>query len=185
MQYLILIDVPREVREKVYKFRTEFDVLETKLEPHITILRPFEIDEKKEKNLIKEIQTIKLKYFPLGIKGFDSFEMDSNVLFLKVIVNEDLRRLYSKLKKAVEKHAKTIFGVAGKGNFDSVDDFIPHVTIAKKITDAKLKNIKKKLEGIKFESESTATSFLLYKKKKSGHWEEVHRVDLINPEKNK
>lgn len=90
---------------------------------HITLHRPFEWKEEKEKLLIEKLKSFEFKKsFSLEIKDFSFFE--PRVIYVDVLPNETLNELHTQLTSFAKRELKL---------FNEAEDwrgFHPHVTVA-------------------------------------------------------
>ncbi len=96
----------------------------SKSKPHIT-LAEFEMDSEYQDILVKVFnQLSSIKKFQLNIYGFDIFENNANVLFLKIPMTEDIKLIHKNIKilwiRDLHRKESTI-----------TIPSVPHMTIAK------------------------------------------------------
>ena len=150
--------------------------------PHFTIGAGVRVEDKKLNSLykdikenLKEIKQFKIKIKDYGfmnnwmsgkLKGFTGY-----VVYLNVIKNKELNKLFNILKKNVTDKREIFYGPISKYN--------PHITIAFKDLCCKgfLKS-KKFLKNKKFENELTINHIALAKENPDGKWSEYKRFKL-------
>ncbi|MFH4965404.1 2'-5' RNA ligase family protein [Gaetbulibacter sp. M235] len=96
----------------------------SKSKPHIT-LAVFEMDSKYQDILVNVFnQLSSIKKFQLETKGFDIFENNANVLFIKIPLTEDIKLIHKNIKilwiRDLHRKERTII----------IPD-VPHMTISK------------------------------------------------------
>lgn len=140
--------------------------------PHITLHMPFRIKQKKESELVTQLNKTfqNREAFNMRLSGFGHF--DERVLFINVFKTQALQDLTTDLKNAM-KRSFNIFNADYKSR-----GFNPHLTIA-------FRDLKKKafneaweeLQSTKFEEEAEVAGFSLLKHDGS-KWEECQKVNF-------
>ena len=92
-----------ENQSKIEAVRSRFDFLYGLVEPHITLIFPFETD--KELNVLKEEVNLRLqgtKKFKLKMQGFEAVDCFGYYMFLKVVDGNDaIESLHYKLHEGL------------------------------------------------------------------------------------
>lgn len=90
---------------------------------HITLHRPFEWKEEKEKNLIEKLHEFKAAPgFEIQLEGFAAFE--PRVIYINVLPSDELNELYARLKQFAKRELKLF------NESDDLRGFHPHITVA-------------------------------------------------------
>lgn len=123
--YFAALIPPTEIREEVLRLKLEikekFDAAHAlKLPAHLTILRPFWLEIKKENDVFHKLHTAASTQtpFPVQLKDFDHF--GQRVLYIKVVEHEPVKQVYNNFSGSL----KTLFSNA------SASSIHPHVTLA-------------------------------------------------------
>ena len=127
--YFIAILPPEELSEQIDDIRKEcaerFQV-KAGLKPpvHITLYRPFHLEQELENHLIKSLSTVTYSHSPFEqqLENFDSF--NAHTLYIRAIKNPKLAALQKNITSVILRHKLDVREV--KGN----TLFTPHVTIA-------------------------------------------------------
>jgi 2'-5' RNA ligase len=158
--FFVALVLPEELILRVQAVKQEFsDRFGTRhglhTIPHITIIPPFPADEAGIAGLIPKLAEIALEQSPFEVMldGFDRFGKD--VLFVRVIPNPSLEKLFNAFQAANEREARK---------------FHPHVTIAHRdVTAAMLAAAWGDFEKRPFKGAYTAASISLLKLE-DGRW---------------
>jgi len=126
--YLLAIIPPHDLSREIHEIRLhcseKFGVLKALKPPvHISIYRPFRLDEDFEINFIRMIQyaLAEQESFVQDIKNYEAF--DTHAIVLRALLNPGILKLYNiisaiMIEKGIDKHPSDIF------------PFRPHLTIA-------------------------------------------------------
>ena len=111
-----------------------------KVVPHISLAGP--LYTKDQKKLVKEFQNIIKKYDCVSFKldGFDKFERENKVIFVKIKPSKELLKLRNEIVKKLKKFCDM-------NEHDYEKDYSPHATIAFKDIDRKFNQIWNYLES--------------------------------------
>ncbi len=125
--FFIAVVPPIDVRENVTKLKNELSVRfnsnhALRSPPHITLHMPFRLTEKKYELMVSLIgQTLSgQEPFPVNLRDFDFFE--PRVVFVNVLKNDGLDRLFSIISNTMRK--VFVFNASYKRS-----NFHPHMTI--------------------------------------------------------
>lgn len=134
MRYCIVYLAEGEI-EKYFKEITsllsqKFNIrnLSERIPPHITLKYPFEYEEEKLGEIEKNIENAIAGMKPIDfiVEGFSKFINDSKTIFLKVAKRDDLISLI--------KDCKSKLGSYGEDKVFDVDNFEPHISIARNLS---------------------------------------------------
>ncbi len=115
--YFIAVVPHKELRQKATVFSKDFAERFNSIKsfenfPHITILRPFNVDEKQEELLTEKFSGLNLKSssFKVFLKNFGCFSNGKNpVIFIKPESSTELQSLYDEVQENFEFHPKAQF----------------------------------------------------------------------------
>lgn len=157
-KYLMLLRVPQELVEFVDKVSKEFNFKKSRLAPHITLVPPFKTSwsDQKLKTQLKNIETMSFKQ---NVSGIDFFEKRNKVIYVDVEVNDYLMKLYLSVRNLLEPVSHFAFGK--KKLFR--DSYVPHITIAKRLSQQVFLKAKSKLLTRDVAMSWKVDSFWLYK----------------------
>jgi 2'-5' RNA ligase len=177
-KYFLALVIPEPFFEKIEGVKQEL-FLEQGLKgalrspAHITLHRPFEWKEEKEKALIERLNNFKFSNeLNIQLNNFSFFE--PRVIYVDVVLSEALLKLHHNLKN----FAKTEFKL-----FNEVNDlrgFHPHVTVASRdLKKPKFYELAAEFKTKKLSGNFKCDSFSLLKLEKK--WEVLHTFNFINP----
>lgn len=168
MQYLILVETPEEVRKHVVELRKEYGFRERVLDAHITIVPPF-ISPWPENQLIQKISEIPFTPFKLSADGFDFFQGRNCVIFLNLVHNQYLEKLYLNCRDILEKEAWKAYGrpeLFGK-------TFSPHIMVEKRMRREEFVKVWPKLKKEQFKFSWMVKEFWMYSCDDDGQWKRL------------
>lgn len=174
MSYLLLLKVPEKVCDYVAQLQDRFDFKKRFLEPHITLVPPFKLrGDLNEKLLLSELEKVGFNPFKQVIDGIDFFEGKNNVIFLDVVMNNYLMKLYLSIRNILEPVSQRAYG---KGPlFRST--YKPHITVAKRLSDQKFLKAKSELLDENFDVAWRVRSFWIYNFSKNNKWKPMHKFE--------
>ena len=148
--YFIAVVPQEKLAEKAKQFSKDFadrfnSVKSYKNFPHITVIKPFNLDDSHEIFLVENFSEMKIKSpsFDLKLKGFGCFANRTNpVIFIKPENTADLQKLYDEVHPQM--------------NFHPISEFHPHLTVAYR--DLTFDNYKKAWE--EYQTKTFEDSFL-------------------------
>ncbi len=163
-KYLLAIIPPQSVSDFVDSYRRRYD--ENSLNfivPHITVYPPFYSSES-EPELINKLNNTFNKNIPfrISLDSVDFFTGKNNVAFFK----PDLEST-DKIKNLLIKTKSDLSDIITNAYPDypaNSEQFIPHCTIAEKIPNAKLPNIRRDLESLSVNQSFNVNSIFLLRK---------------------
>ncbi len=130
------------------------------LPPHITLKEPFEADEEQiENEIIPELKQVARKTTPFSIhiQKVSSFTPVTNTIYLKVEPNEEIQALNERLHNEKLPDNKQY-------------SFVPHITIAQKLSDEEYSDVYGTLSMLKFNIEDKIDRFQLLYQLENGAW---------------
>ena len=170
--YFVAVVPHEELRLKARMFSKDFaerfDSVKSYINfPHITIIKPFEFQEIKEKYLIEKFSSMELKSSPFEVflDGYGSFKNTKNpTIYLKPKNAEEITRLYEEVQQQLP--------------FYPVTTFHPHLGVAYR--DLTLENFQK--AWTEYESKFFEDSFIVDKvclyKHFEGKWHLIKTKNL-------
>jgi len=171
-KYFLAIVIPDPVFNEVENLKQEFFEkygLKGGLRSpaHITLHRPFEWKEEKENILTEKLGDFRFeKSFDIELRDFAFFS--PRVIYVNVIQNEILLRLYNELKRFAQTELKLLNEV------NDLRGFHPHVTIANRdLKPALFHELQKEFAVRKFHAQFKGEDFVLLKLEKT--WQELKR----------
>ena len=127
-----------EMKRMIYDINRRFCLKHTKKRrpiPHVTIVAPFYTN--KQKQLVSDFNNI-CKRHPLikfKINGFDCFN-NSKVVYINIKASKELIQFRRELVKKIK-------GYSTLKDYDSIDNYQPHATLAMKLNNSQFDKIKK------------------------------------------
>ena len=186
--FSIIIYLDKKLNQKIRDIQRElFNMTGSRAclnlwKPHFTIGAGIRVEDKKLNSLYKEIKenlngikSFKVKIKDYGfmdnwmsgkLKGFTKY-----VVYLGVIKNKKLQKLFNLLKKNVT-NKREIF-------YEPISKYNPHITLAfKDLNYKEFLKAKRFLKNKKFEDELTINHIALAKENPNGSWTEYKRFKL-------
>ena len=159
MKYGVAIFPSKNLQDKANSFRKRYDPHYSLLPPHITLKEAFDIDEDKVDELVSKIRKIAEKNVPVTIKvdRVSSFHPVNNVIYLKVEHNESIDSLHTDLHKEELENNQQY-------------NFVPHITIAQKLSDQEFSDVLESLKMKDFHHEEKVDRFQLLYQLENGSW---------------
>ncbi|ABS21277.1 YjcG family protein [Bacillus cytotoxicus] len=152
MKLGIVIFPSKMIQDKANGLRKRYDPHYALVPPHITLKAPFEAPEEQLETIVKELRTIanKTNPFTLHVGKVGSFAPVNNVIYFKVEKTPELTFLNEEMHKGFLTQEREYA-------------FVPHLTIAQKLSDAEHADILGRLRMKDFYYEQTIDRFhLLY-----------------------
>lgn len=152
MKYGIAIFPSKEIQDLANSYRKRYDPKYALIPPHITLKEAFEADTEKIKELVTELKHIanETKPFKININKVSTFAPVTNTIYLKIEPIQELNDLFQKMH-------------SGKFPQESEHSFVPHITIAQKLSDGEYSDVRSNLQLKKVEFEDYVDRFqLLY-----------------------
>ena len=153
MKYGVAAFPSKQLQDIANSYSKRYDPHYELITPHITLKEPFEADGTEIKKVAEEMAKIakRQKPFKLHATRVSSFSPVTNTLYFKVEPNQDLLALHEDLHS-------DFFG--GMPHYS----FVPHITIAQKLSDSEHSDIFGQLKMAGIDHEETIDRFhLLYK----------------------
>lgn len=159
MKYRISIFPSKEIQDAANAYRKRYDPNYVLIPPHITLKAPFEIKEYNIEELILELKKIakEMSPFDISIQKVSTFAPVTNTIYFKVEPREELNWLFQKMH-------------SGKFPEESEYAFVPHITIAQKLSDSEYSDVYAILQMTEVNYEDTVDRFQLLYQLENGVW---------------
>ncbi|TFJ93631.1 YjcG family protein [Lentibacillus salicampi] len=124
MKYGIVIFPSKPIQDEINAYRKRYDSHYALIPPHITLKEAFEVDDAKISELITELKHIanETEPFNVSINQVSTFAPVTNTIYLKVNQHQQLTDLAEKMQ-------------TGKFPENQTYSFVPHITIAQKLSE--------------------------------------------------
>ncbi|ASK60740.1 hypothetical protein CFK37_00210 [Virgibacillus phasianinus] len=159
MKYGIVIFPSKPVQDKANSYRKRYDPHYALIPPHITVKEAFEASDDEIHQLIPELRAIANNTEPLAINinKVSTFAPVTNTIYMKVEASQELVNLYEKLQS---------------GNFpvNKEFNFVPHITIAQKLSDQEYADVYGSLTMKDMQLEDKIDRFQLLYQLENGSW---------------
>ncbi|WP_242142358.1 MULTISPECIES: YjcG family protein [unclassified Bacillus cereus group] len=171
MKLGIVIFPSKMIQDKANGLRKRYDPHYALVPPHITLKAPFEAPEEQLETIVKELRTIanKTNPFILHVGKVGSFAPVNNVIYFKVEKTPELTFLNEEMHKGFLTQEREYA-------------FVPHLTIAQKLSDAEHADILGRLRMKDFYYEQTIDRFHLLYQLENETWN-VHETFHLGKEK--
>lgn len=160
MKYGIAIFPSKKVQDEANSYRKRYDPHYALIPPHITMKEAFDADENEiESKIIPELKEIakNTEPFSFGVYKVSSFSPVTNTIYLKVEPSDEIFALNDKLHSGQ---------MPGEKDFS----FVPHITIAQKLSDEEFSDVFGSLTMLKFDLQDQVDRFQLLYQLENGAW---------------
>lgn len=159
MKYGVVLFPSKKLQDIANSYRKRYDPNYALIPPHLTLRTPFELTDLEAAEVVSTLREYAKNASPitLRIKKFSSFAPVNNVIYMKVEPNEELMTLNEKLYTDP---------LAGKPEYA----FVPHVTVAQKLSDDEHSDVLGTLKLRKIDHEETVDRFHLLYQLENGSW---------------
>lgn len=166
IEYAIVVYLPKELDDIVIPFREKYDPDYNLIASHITVVFPFEtkhpLDELSD--VIKE-EVKRIKPFEIELESIGDFYPNAPIIYWVVKDNKTINELYYNL------YSKLNLPIPFK-------KYIPHVTIAKEISDHRVETVKDAIVSYLPNEKFFATSIDLITPLVSDRWASVRTFNI-------
>ncbi|WHY74246.1 2'-5' RNA ligase family protein [Fictibacillus enclensis] len=160
MNYGIAIFPSTDLKDKINSYRKRYDPHYSIIDPHITLKDPFVASDSEIDEIVSYIENVAKTVPPIKIhiSRVSSFHPVNNVIYLKVNNTEELISLHEKLYEGPLQHEHPY-------------NFVPHLTLAQKLSDVEHADVLERLKMVEAEYEETVNEFHLLKRdEESDRW---------------
>jgi 2'-5' RNA ligase len=160
MYYGIVIFPGREIQQLANSYRKRYDPHYPLIPPHLTLKERFEIQsEEKLAEIVEQIGKIaeSIQPFNITVTKISTFYPANNTIYLNVENHSSLTKLFEKLHEGILKTERP-YG------------FVPHITIAQKLTVDELHDIYGSLKMLEVKRESRVDRIHLLYQLDDGTW---------------
>lgn len=164
--YAVVILLPAELDDLIMPLRERYDPLYNLVPAHITLVFPFESRAPLDELAIAvKSETDRYRPIPIQLHSIGDFYPQSPVIYWAVRPNPPLRDLYVRLNKGL-----------GRPNPDQ--EWVPHVTVAREISNHRVVFVKEKIVPYLPDEEFLATSVDLISPIQNNRWVSVRSFRL-------
>ena len=171
MKYGIVAFPSKKLQDLANTYRKRYDPHYAKITPHMTLKDSFDATEEDIQSIVKQLDDIAAKHAPLSIHAsrISSFFPTTNAIYFRIDPTEQLQAFHHELEEKIP------FG-------DSKHVFVPHITIAQKMTDSEHDDIfgQLRMTGVD-EKDSIDRIHLLYQLE-DGSWTTYETFRLTGAE---
>ncbi|RLQ97154.1 YjcG family protein [Falsibacillus albus] len=159
MKYGVAIFPSKKLQDTANSYRKRYDPHYALIPPHITLKNSFDIDDDQIKDVSNKLEHVARNHEPFTLKVYkiSSFQPVNNVIYLKVEPSAELEGLHK------EMHTN-FFGE------DPEYSFVPHITIAQKLSDDEHSDVYGSLRMLGVEHEEVIDRFHLLYQLENGSW---------------
>ncbi|WP_027953563.1 YjcG family protein [Halobacillus kuroshimensis] len=160
MKYGIAVFPSKKVQDVANSYRKRYDPHYALIPPHITMKEAFEAEEDQiESEIIPQLREIAKNTDPFsyGVYKVSSFSPVTNTIYLKIEPSDEIFDLNDKLYTGVLPEEKDFA-------------FVPHITIAQKLSDEEFSDVYGSLTMLKFDLQDQVDRFQLLYQLENGAW---------------
>ncbi|MEB2278833.1 YjcG family protein [Lysinibacillus xylanilyticus] len=171
MKYGIVAFPSKKLQDLANTYRKRYDPHYAKITPHITLKDSFEATDEDIQSVVKQLDGLAAKYAPLSIHALriSSFFPTTNAIYFRIEPTEQLTTLHEALEEKVP------FG-------ESKHVFVPHITIAQKMTDSEHDDIFGQLRMTGVDEKDTIDRIHLLYQLEDGSWTTYETFRLTGAE---
>lgn len=170
-KYGIGIFPSKPVQDDINSYRKRYDPHYAQIPPHLTLKEAFEADDETIYELVTELKHIAndTDPFKLRINKVSTFAPVTNTIYLKVEQTQQLLDLFEKMQQ-------------GKFPKNMEYNFVPHITIAQKLSHDEYSDVFGSLQMKDIQLEDTVDRFQLLYQLENGTWT-VYETFVFGKEK--
>lgn len=159
MKYGIVAFPTKKLQDLANTYRKRYDPHYAKITPHMTLKDSFEAGEVQIKEISKKLSEIARKFAPLNIHAsrVSSFFPTTNAIYFRVEPTPQLNKIHTEIQQQLQ------IG-------ESKHIFVPHITIAQKMTDAEHDDIFSQLRMIGVNEQECIDRIHLLYQLEDGSW---------------
>lgn len=149
----------KKLQDLANTYRKRYDPHYALVTPHITLKDPFEADETALNTISAALANVAADYAPLAIHAsrISSFFPVTNAIYFRIEPTEQLLSIHKELSEFIP------FG-------EAKHNFVPHITIAQKMTDSEHDDILGQLRMTGVDEEETVDRIHLMYQLEDGSW---------------
>jgi 2'-5' RNA ligase len=159
MKFGVVIFPSKKLQDLANSFRKRYDPHYALIPPHLTLKNAFEANEDEAKSFAEELRQIALNTneFSLKTTKFSSFYPVNNVIYFKVEPSKELTALHAEINREFTSQNQEYA-------------FVPHITIAQKLSNDEYSDVFGALSMNKVEHEESIDRFHLLYQLENGSW---------------
>ncbi|QST00853.1 2'-5' RNA ligase family protein [Pontibacillus sp. ALD_SL1] len=159
MKYGIALFPSKQIQDIANSYRKRYDPHYALIPPHVTLKEAFEAEEDHIEEVVQELSKVakETQPFSLMINKLSTFSPVTNTIYMKVEPADGLMELHQKLHQSDIPNGQTF-------------SFVPHITIAQKLSDDEHSDVYGSLRMISHEFEETIDRFQLLYQLENGSW---------------
>jgi 2'-5' RNA ligase len=171
MKYGIVAFPSKKLQDLANTYRKRYDPHYAKITPHMTLKDSFEATDEDINSVVKQLDELAAKYAPLNIHAsrISSFFPTTNALYFRIDPTEQLEAFQYALKEKIP------FG-------ETKHVFVPHITIAQKMTDSEHDDIFGQLRMTGVDEKDTIDRIHLLYQLEDGSWTTYETFRLTGDE---
>jgi len=171
MKYGIVAFPSKKLQDLANTYRKRYDPHYAKITPHMTLKDSFEATDEDINSIVKQLDELAAKYAPLNIHAsrISSFFPTTNAIYFRIDPTEQLEAFQYALKEKIP------FG-------ETKHVFVPHITIAQKMTDSEHDDIFGQLRMTGVDEKDTIDRIHLLYQLEDGSWTTLETFRLTGAE---
>ncbi len=160
MNYGIVIFPSKKLQDLANSYRKRYDPHYALIPPHLTLKNVFTADDNEIQKIAESLSKIATKYAPFKLRTYkvSSFQPVNNVIYLKVDPTPELEGLHQDLHSAEFLNDEPEYA------------FVPHITIAQRLSNDEHSDVFGSLRMMGVEHEETVDRFHLLYQLENGSW---------------
>jgi 2'-5' RNA ligase len=170
VKYGIVIFPSKKLQDYANSYRKRYDPNYALISPHITLKSGFEETEEKITSIVEELHKIasEVQSFNVNVYKVSSFHPVNNVIYFGVEAKPELEVLHEKMHTGVFPNEREYA-------------YVPHITIARDLSDDEHSDVLSSLKMLKINYEETIDRFQLLYQLENGSWT-VHETFHLGKE---
>lgn len=171
MKFGIVAFPSKKIQDLANTYRKRYDPHYALITPHITLKDAFDAEASQIDEISNKLQEIASETTPLQIHAsrISSFYPTTNAIFFRIEPTEQLQTFHSKLDQAIN---------AGKSKYI----FVPHITIAQKMSDIEHDDILGQLRMVGVDEKDSIDRIHLLYQLEDGSWTTYDTYKLTGAE---
>ncbi|MDA8351953.1 MAG: YjcG family protein [Firmicutes bacterium] len=159
MRYGVATFPEKKIQDFANSYRKRYDPHYALIPPHITLKEPFELNEDMLPQALQHLEQVakETSAFTVRLPKISTFHPTNNVIYIAVDETEAVKNLHEKINR------KSIY-------HEEEYSYIPHITLAQKLSDSELHDVYGSLKMLKVEFETRIDRFHLLYQLENGSW---------------